>query len=376
MAPYFASMRSLLDIGERRARSPSWHDGQGNFGPSGQYSQGMQCGASPTGWKGPLGRCPTGLGNYSGVNFPGHFGPYPDMYFPTDMGIRSIAAFAWTPLMQYYESVRDRAFLEQQLYPYLRGIVDFYMSYFERSATDGRLHVPQSCGDEICHYEDGEGLDPMEDLAFARMALQKAIDYSAVLGVDDDVRPQWRVAVGSLADYPTTTATLGPPPGPPGPTSCARWHCTCQGLSDLYGTNAGTGWGCAPPGARSWYQAQKCRTKSARYPFLDPPAPCAAPGCKNALPTPANNSVPVFAQSRALDTGRPLPGVPYVGYPIVYDAAIHPGEVITRNSEPGLVETARNTVWVAGLATGFNPTNGFVLSWIPASRIVHKASES
>jgi len=78
VATYTDSITSLLPLGRMRAAAPSWHEGRGFFGPSGQYSQGMQCGHSPTGWSGPLGQCPVeaGLGNYSGVNFPGHFGPY------------------------------------------------------------------------------------------------------------------------------------------------------------------------------------------------------------------------------------------------------------------------------------------------------------
>jgi len=75
---------------------------------------------------------------------------FPDMVFPTDMGIRSVAAFAWTPLMQYYEGTRDVKFLSEKAYPYLRSVVDFYSSYLRPNATDEWLHVPYSCGDEIC----------------------------------------------------------------------------------------------------------------------------------------------------------------------------------------------------------------------------------
>ena len=41
------------------------------------------------------------------------------------MGIRSIAAFAWTPLMQMFDTTQDKALLKDKVYPYLRGIVDF-----------------------------------------------------------------------------------------------------------------------------------------------------------------------------------------------------------------------------------------------------------
>ena len=71
--PYVDTIMRLLPLGRARARAPDWHTAQGFFGPAGQHNQGMQCGASKTGWAGPLGQCPAsaGLGNYSGINFPG-----------------------------------------------------------------------------------------------------------------------------------------------------------------------------------------------------------------------------------------------------------------------------------------------------------------
>jgi hypothetical protein len=77
--PYFDTLMSVLPLAKARAAAPSWSIGQGFFGAAGQFSQGMQCGKSSTGWKGPLGKCPeaAGLGNYSGANFPGHIGKLP-----------------------------------------------------------------------------------------------------------------------------------------------------------------------------------------------------------------------------------------------------------------------------------------------------------
>eukprot|EP01043_Picozoa_sp_COSAG02_P093247 COSAG02_NODE_29784_length_563_cov_0.780172_1_plen_187_part_11 len=138
-------------------------------------------------------------------------GPWDGQEFPTDMGIRSIAAFAWTPLMQMFDTTQDKALLKDKVYPYLRGIVDFYInpdpagrSYLV-TGTDGKLHVPYSCGDEICHDEFGEGVDPMEDMGFVRMALQKAIAYSAILDVDEELRPRWNATLKNMAPFRVTT---------------------------------------------------------------------------------------------------------------------------------------------------------------------------
>ena len=140
--PYVDTILRLMPIGRARAAAPDWHVGRGFFGAQGQHVQGMQCGASPTGWAGPLGQCPASadLGGYSGVNFPGHMGPWAGQEFPvstavlrttslgcaytimalclqTDMGIRSVAAFAWTPLMQMFDTTQDKQLLKDKVYP-------------------------------------------------------------------------------------------------------------------------------------------------------------------------------------------------------------------------------------------------------------------
>lgn len=60
---------------------------------------------------------------------------------------------------------------------------------------------------------------------------------------------------------------------------------------------------------------------------------------------------------------------------IIY-GRIHPADVITRSSDSTLLQVARNTVWTDGELTEWNPTNGFVLSWIPAARIVERSNAS
>ena len=313
ITPYADTMMRLLPLGRERAAAPDWSVGQGFFGATGQHVQGMQCGHSETGWAGPLGQCPASarLGGYAGLNFPGHMGPWAGQEFPTDMGIRSVAAFAWTPLMQMYDTTQDRALLQGKVYPYLRGIVDFYLnpdptgkSYLV-TGSDGKLHVPYSCGDEICHDELGAGfgVDPMEDMGFVRMALAKAVAYSAVLGVDASLRLRWAVALAAMAPFRTTEVN--------GVTVFAQ---SASFATDWNKTNETAGW-------------------------------------------PGTSAV-------------------YTGYPIIYDSGIHPADVITRSSDPQLLQVARNTVWTDGELVKWNPTNGFVLSWIPAARICERSNAS
>ena len=45
---------------------------------------------------------------------------------------------------------------------------------------------------------------------------------------------------------------------------CRRWRCTCQGLSDMYGTAHKNGWGTAPAHAAEWWVASACKTAPTR----------------------------------------------------------------------------------------------------------------
>lgn len=97
------------------------------------------------------------------------------------------------------------------------------------------------------------------------------------------------------------------------------------------------------------------------------------------------NGTTVFAQSASFvsdwnttneTAGWPGSKIVYTGYPIIYDSGIHPADVITRSSEPDLLQVARNTIWTDGKNVKWNPVNGFVLSWIPAARIVERENAS
>lgn len=39
---------------------------------------------------------------------------------------------------------------------------------------------------------------------------------------------------------------------------CSAWNCTCEGMTVLYGTVAGSGFGCAPPEAQAWWDRVHC----------------------------------------------------------------------------------------------------------------------
>ena len=99
-------------------------------------------------------------------------------------------------------------------------------------------------------------------------------------------------AFAPCADCYRSTA----PPG--GAINCSAWNCSCQAMTDMYGSDAGVGFGCAPKEAQQWWSHVKnCGTKAATPDCKDPPAAgCGTgiekthtgccPACKEAPPTP------------------------------------------------------------------------------------------
>ena len=61
---------------------------------------------------------------------------------------------------------------------------------------------------------------------------------------------------------------------PAGGFDCSVFNCTCQGMANYFGKSNHTTWGCAPPSAQKWWNAQKCDPKHCNTGL------CAGPGCK------------------------------------------------------------------------------------------------
>jgi hypothetical protein len=88
-------------------------------------------------------------------------------------------------------------------------------------------------------------------------------------------------------------------PLPPSKINCTAWQCSCQRMTDLYGTESAIGFGCAPKEAQYWWShVEDCNTKTAK-PCKNPPAAgCGSgiekthEGCCPACHTPAPGPVP------------------------------------------------------------------------------------
>ena len=61
-------------------------------------------------------------------------------------------------------------------------------------------------------------------------------------------------------------------------------------------------------------------------------------------------------------------------YPIVYFAAIHPGEEVDLASDAPTVEIARRTVYTVNDINHYKPVNSLAMAWPPSSRVVNSST--
>lgn len=104
-----------------------------------------------------------------------------------------LAAQAWWR----YRYTGDKEWLRSHAYPLLRGTVEFYR-HLVRKGDDGRRHVHGTNA-----HEDFWGVkDGIMDLAAIRGTTPLAIRAAEILGVDAELRAQWKELLDNLAPYP------------------------------------------------------------------------------------------------------------------------------------------------------------------------------
>jgi hypothetical protein len=119
----------------------------------------------------------------------------------------------------------------------------------------------------------------------------------------------------SLLDASDAAATPLPPPlllpralpagvGFVSEGSCDEWACTCQGMSDVYGTTHATKfWGSASTSAREWWIARKCETAPKRAAITAAALAVAAPAAPVAPALSADSPTLLRASSPMLRRG-------------------------------------------------------------------------
>jgi len=108
-----------------------------------------------------------------------------------------------------------------QIYRYIKEVGAFWECFLVKEALPNGGYVYNDINDcpyEICaadHYAAGVGTrfmtprNPTNSLAFVLTVFEALLDFSEVLGVDEELRPKWKDIVGHLAPFPWRTGPDG-----------------------------------------------------------------------------------------------------------------------------------------------------------------------
>ena len=240
MWPYFPTISALIPLGQQRASLPSWSQGGHESGAFyGQMTEAMGCNCNDYMhcYEEANGQhCPAGFGGFDGIEIPSAIGGFVDMHCSHDSSMRSTAAMAAQPYVDYYEHTQDLAFLKQWAYPFVKEVALFYASYAALDAATGKYGFPLACAQEVCSGRQQGGYHPQEsptiDLAYAKYVFGKAGAWGKLLGENSTVLARWAHVAANLQLYPTTTL----------PVSQFEWCASsnCSGWSEATNTDTNT----------------------------------------------------------------------------------------------------------------------------------------
>jgi hypothetical protein len=234
MHSYFPTVSAAIPMGRERAALPDWSFGghealvqnlppPSNDGLSSSVHAGSAKGYTAVGTTGDqtdamgcacagmLGypwcrtdihnrSCPAGFGGFEGIEFPLQLGGFASMHCSPDGGLRSVAAMAATPFVEYFEYTQDLTFLREQAYPFIREVALFYASYLTIDPATGKYEVPLACAQEFCGERQLPAVPipgppgshgcpqppqktPTIDLAYSHYIFEKAAEWSVLLDV-------------------------------------------------------------------------------------------------------------------------------------------------------------------------------------------------
>ncbi|WP_212822957.1 discoidin domain-containing protein [Catellatospora sp. TT07R-123] len=137
------------------------------------------------------GNTPNGEGLISNINF-----DYPYQY------VTGGESWLLYPFWEYYQITGDRTFLEQQYYPLIRDMGDFYEDFLVRKDGNGKYVFAGSISPEN-RPAGGVPLtvNSVYDISGARFALSTLIETSRTLGRDQAKIPVWQERLDNLPPY-------------------------------------------------------------------------------------------------------------------------------------------------------------------------------
>jgi hypothetical protein len=153
-----------------------------------------------------------------GVLLPVEIGAYGATKTWSDQGLRSNGALM---AMVHIVHARWTGEVGGQIYRYVKEVGAFWECFLVKTEDSGGGYVYNDINDcpyETCaadHYAAGIGTrfmtphNPPNSLAFVLTLFEALIDFSEVLGVDEELRPKWKDIIEHLAPFPWRTAPDG-----------------------------------------------------------------------------------------------------------------------------------------------------------------------
>jgi len=114
------------------------------------------------------------------------------------------------PAWDEWDYSGDTTFLRKECYTMLKEMALFYAAYAKKGA-DGYYHIIPSMEEERwgIYPEFSHNKDVVSSLCMFRWGLMRAADAAELLGVDVDLRKQWREVAAQIAPYPTWQKSNG-----------------------------------------------------------------------------------------------------------------------------------------------------------------------
>jgi len=144
----------------------------------------------------PTGRALAKRIGTKGIVLPVMMGPWGIEDNDDALGQKSNASLAAMSLIWHCRFSRDREFIEQYAYPYIRELMDFWEDNLVMGET-GKYVIHGAARER-----DWGDLNPGPTLGYVREVIKAAIELSTELGVDEARRPRWHDYLARLSDCP------------------------------------------------------------------------------------------------------------------------------------------------------------------------------
>ncbi|WP_405996784.1 glycosyl hydrolase family 95 catalytic domain-containing protein [Streptomyces sp. NBC_00829] len=142
-------------------------------------------------------RFPSG-GMPDGVLFPVGIGPYGSTTDDNYLQQVSDSLFAATQFCAYWEYTRDRTFLRDKAYPYLKLVAAFFQNWLEWNAGSGRYEMWSG------PHEGTWGKNSSPDIGMLKQTLRTLVEASHELDTHAAERRTWQRLLDRLPAQPTT----------------------------------------------------------------------------------------------------------------------------------------------------------------------------